>query len=251
MEGIFAEQVRPVNCKKCRAQRRHIIKYDRKGKPIEKDKKYGEFSDILVGFCNHEKMGKIKAPIDILIVADSHGGGRKESFINKQETLKDSADRLKKYYYGKWKDLGWVTFHQYEIHKLLNNISDKNWFFTDLVKCYIDRIKQNGQDNMHLAGQCCYYYLKKQIRVMKPKIILLLGWRVRSAFEMDGLVKINENDKRKTISELHGRIYKGNDNRTYYIYSVFPSQRTADIWTKVGGWKKVFGALSNPNSNIN
>jgi hypothetical protein len=113
---------------------------------------------------------------------------------------------------------------------------------------------------MSIAQKHCFKHLKKQIFILNPEKIILLGYRVQNAF-LKEFVKEDEREKLNPIKfkkngekkgeisskekEIHGRSYpiEINEGRkkihTEIVFSIFPSQWTADIWVSSGDWKKI------------
>src|SRR5690606_33477447 len=123
-------------------------------------------SNLLPGFSSK----KISLPIEILVVAESHGGGRPEGFSGKQKSLPVEVNELENYY----RTQPLRKFHQNEIRTLLNHLDDLKvtWVFTDLVKCYVSK---SNRQNLKMAADHCAKYLTRQIDVLKPQIIITLG----------------------------------------------------------------------------
>lgn len=236
---------RPL-CEKCRSDRKDFQENDsRKG---EDGGKY--LGIILPGFSSPEV-----SPLDIMIIADSIGGGRKGDFRpEKNIPLEEAVHYLGDYYlHDKI-----ATFHQYQMRKLFDWLErdfKKNWIFTDLVKCFVyqGREQVNGKDgkaNMKKAIGYCSQYLDDQIKKLNPRIILILGSRVASNYC---------NLRGSQLGQLiHGGRYRysRDDRQRDIIYSVFPSMRTADIWVKNidslndDPWFPVKKALTNFFSNM-
>lgn len=207
-------------CSECRSAR---IEFQ------ERDKKRGEdgqehFGIIIPGFSSVEV-----SPLEIMIIADSIGGGRSGDF--REETsvpLQEAVHYLGDYYLNQKIS----RFHQYEMRKLFNWLATdfkKNWIFTDLIKCFVraDEIRgKTRKTNMEMAIQHCSKYLDDQIKELKPRVILILGKRIAKHY-------CNLNSKE--VKQLaHGQLREsstgGKDFK--FIYSVFPSMRTADIWVR-------------------
>jgi len=205
---------RPL-CDKCREERKRYKKYDQK--------KQGFYSNILVGFAS-KPIAKLNPPIDVMVLAESHGGGnyRKWKDLQSSKLSLENAMRFLEEYY-RTKPL--KKFHQSCIKKLLNELDQRKyaWFFTDVVKCFV--AKTDG--NFKSAIEKCKEYLHQQISVLDPRVIIALGnvaWRTlglpleRKAVECHGKIKLRE---------ILGR-------KRGIIYSVFPSQSTADKWIEAG-----------------
>lgn len=197
-----------------------------------KDKKYNNcYSNLLPGFSSK----KTSIPIDILIVAEAHGGGREDTF-RPQTNLEIEIAGLGNYYLK----FPLQKFHQSEMRKLLNilNESDKNWVFTDLIKCFVWQGRDNSKKlkvskNKETAIEYCRKYLDKQIHTLRPKKILSLGNTVTKKY-------FNLNDH-----ICHGSVHKLsiNDYSFELVFSIFPSRNTADRWVEYGEWENIVSKL--------
>ena len=229
--GILTEQTsrkffeiinnRPY-CSQCYAQRIHFLKYDKKHNDC--------YSDLFPGFSSEI----VQIPIDILIVAEAHGGGRKENF-RPQLDLESEIAGLAEYYLSE----RLKKFHQKEMRKLLSTLNDnrKTWVFTDLIKCFVwSRDKKNnlrGSDNKDLAIQNCRIYLDEQIEILRPKKVLSLGKTVTEQYF-------------KLLDKFeHGSVHEWRiKNHTFnMVFSIFPSRNTADLWVANEEWKKILPKL--------
>ena len=79
--------------------------------------------------------------------------------------------------------------------------NDKNWVFTDLIKCFVwkgrDKSKKlKSSKNKETAIEYCQKYLDKQIHTLRPKKILSLGNTVTKEY-------FNLND-----CTYHGSVHK-------------------------------------------
>jgi hypothetical protein len=213
-EAINSRQL----CIDCQEKR---IKY------IGKDKKHnGIYSNMLTGFSSTV----IEVPIDVMIIAEAHGGGKNGDFFRKQLSLEEELEQLKRYYLND--DL--LTFHQSEMRILLSRLNGMgvSWVFTDLVKCFVwqgDDGSLVGSDNFKTATSHCSKYLEQQLDVLKPKVIISLGNRVASFF---GLKSVK-----------HGVSYKPMGLNV--VHSTFPSRNTADYWIMNKGWAPVLKEVTS------
>ena len=86
------------------------------------------------------------------------------------------------------------------LDKMLNAIElsrTKNCFITNIVKCRPPENRNPGKDEII----ACSHFLEEQIRLLSPKIILLLGTvALKSLFNTE-----------KGISHLHGKLFYYND----------------------------------------
>lgn len=186
-----------------------------------KDKKDTDsYSNMIPGFSSNE----LTLPIEILIIAKAHGGGRKDSF-RKQIDLKTELELLENYYLSD----KLVKFHQEQMRSLFNYLNKKkiNWVFTDLIKCFVWHGNEdglNGNTNFNKAISHCKSYLTKQINYLKPKVILSLGDTVSNSYF-------------NIPKPVHGELYQ--IGQSTIVHSTFPSGFTADRWVERGGWKKV------------
>jgi hypothetical protein len=209
-------------CNECRAARKDFQKKDMKMGLDEKE----HLGIIIPGFSSPEVL-----PLDILIIADSIGGGRKQDFS--QETSMP-LDKVVQYLGDYYLDEKVARFHQYEMRKLLHWLEKdfkKNWIFSDLVKCFVYQGGErfNGKDgnaNMGKAIEHCSQYLDDQMEKLDPSVVLILGGKVAKNYC---------NIKGRQLRQLrHGQRGKYNRNGKDFdfVYSVFPSMWTADIWVK-------------------
>lgn len=210
-------------CNQCHRER---LKFSIKDK-----KNNNSYSNLLPGFSSE----KIKFPLDLLIVAQAHGGGRKEDFRN-QVDLEAEIVNLAEYYLIK----PIKKYHQQEMRYFLSYLNNKriNWVFTDLIKCFVwrgydEKNNLDGSENVRIAIKNCSLYLKRQIKVLRPPKVLVLGKTVAiEYFELPNKLE-------------HGNIYTGSigDHEFPIVYSIFPSQFTADLWVEHGGWRKIFNNI--------
>lgn len=192
-------------CADCREQRKRFESLDKKNK-------HSSFSNLLPGFSSQQ----IEIPIDILIVAEAHGGGRKNDFHDQLEIDKE-IDYLSSYYLCD----AIVKFHQYLIRELLGKLDklNKNWVFTDLIKCFV----ANDRENRKMAIEHCRKYLESQIKLLQPKTILVLGKTVGRYFELEDL-------NHSSVNVVGGQ---------KFIYSIFPGRNTSDLWVANGQWEPI------------
>lgn len=220
---LFEEINKRTFCYDCQKKRYKFSFYD---------KKYNNcYSNLLPGFSSQ----KTSIPIDILIVAEAHGGGREDNF-RLQKQLKIEIVGLGDYYL----ESPLQKFHQSEMRKLLNilNESDKNWVFTDLIKCFVwqgdDKSKKlKGSKNKETAIEYCREYLDNQINTLQPKKILSLGNTVTNKY-------FNLNDR-----IYHGSVHKISINNHSFelVSSIFPSRYTADKWIENSEWENIVSKL--------
>lgn len=192
----------------------------------EKDQKYNQsYSTLGPGFSSHT----LKLPIDILIVAEAHGGGNSDGFCS-QRTLEEEINGFEEYYM-----LNSIEkFHQQQMRILLKRLDSLglNWVFTDLLKCFIWEKKEGelkGSLNKKIAISHCSQYLTEQINLLNPKFIIPLGTTVASYFKIKG-------------KKVQGQMFEYSED-SKIIFSFFPSQRTADKWAQVDGWNPILVRL--------
>lgn len=75
-------------------------------------------------------------------------------------------------------------------------------FITNVVKC---RPPKN-RDPLPIEKKSCLKYLAKQIKIVQPKIIVLLGRHAMSNFL----------PKAAQIGKVHGQVFEGEDGLTYF-----------------------------------
>jgi hypothetical protein len=196
-----------------------------------KEKKNNRYSNLFPGFSSE----KVSIPIDILIVATAHGGGREETF-RPQNNLATEVAELGDYYLTHRPQ----KFHQIEMRKLFNILKEKSkiWIFTDLIKCFVwqgrdESEKLKGSENTKMAIGYCRKYLDNQIVLLKPKKIISLGNIVTGQyFKLRGEFS-------------HGSVHKLSIDAHSFelIFSIFPSRNTADLWTEHGGWDEIVSKI--------
>jgi hypothetical protein len=182
------------------------------------DQRSNSHSNLLPGLSST----KVNLPLDILIIAEAHGGGRTKDF-RQQSDLEFEVNNIGGYYLESRID----KFHQHEIRILLNFLteSDKKWVFTDLIKCFVH---QKYKENREIAIKYCSRYLNEQIESFQPKTIIALGRTVAGKyFKLRGL----KHGEVKNIKTRNGTMK--------LIYSIFPSRNTADLWVANDGWNPV------------
>lgn len=212
---------RPL-CNRCQSERSRFSIKDKKGHP--------SYSNLLPGFSSKT----ITIPVDILIIAEAHGGGREEDF-HPQKPLDFEVSWLANYY--RWTSL--KKFHQQQVRDLLQSLdqADKSWVFTDLIKCFVwrgvDKSKGlDGRINGEIAVNHCRKYLNQQIRLLQPRKILVLGRTVAQKYF--GLQKSEH-------ASIHQVDFES--RKTSLVYSVFPARNTADLWVERGAWRPVVQRL--------
>lgn len=215
---------RPL-CKECQKARLPYSHNDKK----RNEKGILSYSNLLPGFSSP----KVFIPVDILIIAEAHGGKDKTDFRD-QRDLNFEVKKLARYY----REKPLQKFHQAMVRELLNILDEegKTWVFTDLLKCFVWRRGKEGHLNEEKAIEFCRKYLDRQIEALKPRKILVLGKKVaQSYFGMEG----------KNFKNKHGTIHikDWKDKSLYLVLSLFPSQMTADNWIEKGGWNPVLKSL--------
>lgn len=220
---LFEKINRRPYCEKCQADRIQFAHFD---------KKYNDcYSNLLPGFSSET----VKIPIDLLVVAEAHGGGREENF-HPQCKLQIEIAHLAEYYLSE----PLQKFHQEQVRELLMwlDANGKNWVFTDLIKCFVSsgpfakKNKLKGADNRRVAIKHCKAYLDKQIETLKPKKVLCLGQTTaRQYFQLEGTLQ-------------HGISRRINNDKSTLVFSIFPSRNTADLWVENRGWERIFARLN-------
>lgn len=207
---------RPI-CNACQQSRREYLAKDKKGND--------RLSNLIPGFSS----AKIEISVDLMVIAEAHGGGREEGFRKQYASVTDEVELIADYY----RNLPLTKFHQAEMRSLFNQLDSrgKNWVFTDLIKCFV----WNGRDyendlkgnlNRKTAIKHCRQYLDYQITTLKPKQIIVLGRTVAKEY-------FNWREPK------HG----DTKNDCNLIYSTFPSRNTADIWVEAKGWEWVMNQV--------
>ncbi len=199
-------------CNKCRSERT-LSEYEK---------------DDLGHFCPpHPGCGDYKENVDVFFLTMGHAG---EKIFPKKDFDKLKEIKEKHYISNDPYD----NFHSFLIRRLINKIKEKNetrtWYLTDIWKCFIrDRLdkklemnqvkKENIRNNVEISFDFCKGYLIKEIEILKPKVIVLFGGKVKDFYE--------------------NKIKESLNHKPNCIYSMFPGTRTADAW---------FGKYKN-NSN--
>ena len=217
---LFEEINGHPRCDKCRSERSDFKTKDKKG--------HGSYCILLPGFSSE----KIKMPVDVLIVGEAHGGG--DDDFRKQGKLLNEVSKITQYYRG----LPDKSFHQQQVRVLLSRLDaiGMTWVFTDLIKCFIwhradEDKKLNGRKNRKIAIEHCGGYLEEQIILLRPLKVLGLGNTVARYFGID-----------KPTHSDSCSVRIGN-RQAVYVHSLFPSQRTADLWVMKSGWEPVVKQL--------
>lgn len=222
IDYIFKDQAQI--CKQCRVKRKEWKKDEQKFGPNK-----NKYSNFLGGVGKTEN-------IDIFIISDAHGGGKKQ--YDEDIALQDSNKILENHYLND----NIITFYQKEMRQLFKKLDEKGirWYASDLVKCFVKSGKKL-KANREIAEEFCFKnYLEHQIKTLNPKIILLLGGAVINKIEEQ-----NWFEKRQGkwhLTEHHGETKTGQIGDKYpvsFIFSLFPSKNTADRWVKCGEWDKV------------
>lgn len=116
------------------------------------------------------------------------------------------------------RELGWCD---------CNNKDECNhkWFVTNIVKCYTEGQKLNGQYKDCIEA-CFKANLLEELKVLKPKAVILLGGIVAGAFRMKiGDIKTSD----KVIPFFENARY-GSSLKEYGVNSVFGSIYHPKFW---------------------
>jgi len=212
ISNFFRKEINSCKyCKDCKLFRSVFSK---------KDKKHNNsYSNLLPGFSSKN----LEIPIDVLVIAEAHGGGRKSTFRTQKE-LAIEVNEIGNYYLVD----PIKKFHQKEMRDLFEELEKRNltWVFADLIRCFVwqgNENKLDGRKNVQQSIIFCKKYLDKEISFLKPKKIICLGKKVAEKY-------FGIKDKL-----AHGSICKSN-----VIWSYFPSRNTADIWVASKGWTPIF-----------
>ncbi len=211
-------------CESCYLDRTQFAHYD---------KKHNEcYSNMLLGFSSEI----VKLPVDLLVIAEAHGGGRAQNF-RPQLDLDSEVTQFAEYYLNE----PLQKFNQKEMRILFQALNDKGktWIFTDLIKCFVwqGRDRENnlrGSDNRLIAIQHCRSYLDEQIEILQPKKVLCLGNTVAKNYF-----------KLKKPEFKHGSVHKIHIKKHKFdlIFSIFPSRNTADLWVANKEWDVILPKL--------
>jgi len=202
VRNVFEWVNKRTLCEKCRKDRYKIDPAIE-----EKEKKNNFFSNLILGLSSES----IEVPLDLLIIGEAHGG-RPDAFRT-QKSLEKEVEYIADYYL--FKEL-LEKFHQKEMRDLFEWLDEQRikYVFTDLVKCYVWR---KNNENFEIAIERCSEYLQRQVDVLQPRIILVLGKKAQ-----------------KQINKWHFK-----QNKPHIINSIFPSMFTADKWVKTDGWAQI------------
>jgi len=191
----------------------------------------------LFGFSNTEKL---ESNLDVLIVSESVGNithhyGLFKKGIPTQHILKD--------YYLNEK---LTTYNQSIVRKILYFIESegKSFYFTDLVKCYVD--KKGNKNNFNIALETCSSnFLPIIISLTKPKIMLLFGnsakMIVPRIVAKDELRLLQKDAIVKIMKSKHGESIQFDNYQL--IYSEFPSAMNADRFVAGGDLEAILNIL--------
>lgn len=191
------------------------------------DRKKGKFptrSNMLLGF--YTKLEFVK--INVLVLAESHGGGRADSFYYPNKSFKDELNGLYHYYM----ESPIHKFHQQQMRILLKYFDEQkiSWLFTDLVKSYVTKDKINFE----AAISHCVQYLDEQLDLYKPDVIICMG---------DYNYKYMATKFSLPKQANHADVFKIDETNILLIKSYFPSRNTADYWAESGGWDPIINEL--------
>lgn len=211
-------------CERCHLDRIQFVHYD---------KKHNEcYSNLLLGFSSEI----VKIPVDLLVIAEAHGGGREKNFRS-QLDLETEVTEFAEYYLNE----SLHKFNQKEMRILFKALNDnrKTCVFTDLIKCFVwqgrDReTNLRGSDNRLTAIQHCRTYLDEQIEILQPKKVLCLGNTVAKHYF-----------KLKKPEFKHGSVHKMQIRKHKFdlVFSIFPSRNTADLWVANKEWDVILPKL--------
>lgn len=127
------------------------------------------------------------------------------------------------------------------VRELLTKWNEENleWVFTDLVKCYVcKKGKEAYENNFKKAQNYCGNYLKAQIEILKPKVILCFG---NEAYRYV-MLNINGVEEGTMQKGIHGNLYSAPD-KIPVVFSYHPTQNNANIWVRYKGWDPVNNAV--------
>jgi uracil-DNA glycosylase family 4 len=156
------------------------------------------------------------------MILDSPAGREWESGVS----LGEASKQLRGYYLCDPPN----SFHQMELRKILKWLDDRNlrWYVTDLVKCYV----HNDTNNREKAEEECYAFLSKQIAQLRPRKVVMFGKTVLDMLDRKGLTHFDREGRKQRSSSIHGKVFEGSGmlGGATTIFSIFPSQWTADVW---------------------
>ncbi len=210
-----------IKCLECRKQR--DIKFTNARK--KERNKWGKNIECPF-FCFFGEGEHITTPLDIFLILMGHAGNHSwKNIID----VADQNSAMKSYYvelkpYGRDEKLSkgkYETFHQKEIHLLLNELSGRNWLLTDFIKCSTENTPKK---NIDIALEYCSKYLISQINDLKPKTVVLFGV--------------------STVQKWFDKYIKNElEYSPQLLKPAFPSQWTADKWVRNGGINSVLDEL--------
>ena len=173
-------------CKQCREKRRKLNKEEkrfiRKDLGYEADEKWYSYTEP---GCWEGCPKFPEKDFDVLLLACAHGGedllklkGNHPEEYNEIHLVNGINDVIwNKYAYHKGK-IPIKKFFQYTIYNLIKRLNKDgiSWYFTDAVKCFVSN---TPRENLIKAGKWCVEnYLRKEIKIIKPKLVILFGYDV-------------------------------------------------------------------------
>jgi len=187
-------------CGECKRMRAFAEEADKKG--------HATRSAFEIGTWSHAPE-ELKVPVDVLIVAEGHGGGNEHWSDNPRGQF-DVALNFYDYSISKER-----TFFNLEVCRMMKRLDELeiNWFFTDMMKCFVSfNAPKRKDNNFCLALQECRKHLVRQVDMLKPKVIVCLG---------------------NLVSKNFGEFFEGQqDILDRMIPCKFPSQMAANSWVK-------------------
>jgi len=220
----------------------HHCRYNQRSNWVSKDHRYNNhYSNFIIGFSTDI----VPKDLDnvILIVAESHGGGREREFRDSW-SMKKEIKNLGDYY----RCDRIVNFHQLAMRYLFQILDEQSipWIFTDLVKCFVYKgDKDGGKRNWKIAIDNCARLLDKQINAISPSKIIVLGGEVRGRYF--GIRKRDWSENTTPHGAVVVKDFKNTNRKLsksvqHLVLSYFPSQFTADDFLEKG-WNDVVASL--------
>jgi hypothetical protein len=190
-------------------------------------KKHTCYSNMIPGFFSTVPRNiRDSNAVDVMIIANSHGGGGGVDAFRPQESTDFEVGSISTYYLKKDLD----SYHQEQMRDLFQKLDAENisWYFTDLVKCFV----KHKEENFPWAIETCKSYLDYQIKNLNVSHIICLGGLV-----FDQTMRLlGKPDKFE-----HGKLYEVGHHKI--VASYFPSGFTSNKWVAKGKWQNVVGKL--------
>lgn len=168
---------------------------------------------------NHDFLiGKVKKP-EMMFAMQNPGISQKEEPIKLKKSKKGISYFLKQHdkRFKEWISNGDHKVVMEKLFKILkksnlitnyeNNIKDylDNYFFYDFYLTDVARCRSTTPGNKNLCSYC-FPNFRDELRIVKPKIILLFSARSWNAFRNDAEIQLDKEIKSKPVTDVHGDV---------------------------------------------